>query len=294
MMASELKIVWWNVNLSPPASAGRNKASEEKKANVANIVVSLMLEKYDYICLSEVSLEDIRSFSDKIHENGYNFTDVIEHIGNNRYFDTCIIFQKSNEIVKFNGCDSLYDLYPWDNSLLKVGQLYQFFDSKLDNFLTFFVSHWPSLLNDNRAEINQISFNLRKWINDYIDDGYAILIGDYNQEPYSEYIVENLQVSREKEYVIAHQHLFYNPCWKLFNSNSNLKGTTKCRQTRFRDWSLIDQVMISSHFLTRSWIFSDDDLHIIDENTINQLTQNRISENPSDHYPLAFKFIKVN
>ncbi|KAF1013055.1 MAG: hypothetical protein GAK29_04783 [Acinetobacter bereziniae] len=88
MIASELKIVWWNVNLSPPASAGRNKASEEKKTNVANIVVSLMLEKYDYICLSEVSLEDIRSFSDKIHENIYNFNDLIEHISNNRYFDT--------------------------------------------------------------------------------------------------------------------------------------------------------------------------------------------------------------
>ncbi|MFV5535218.1 endonuclease/exonuclease/phosphatase family protein [Acinetobacter pittii] len=290
---NDLKIIWWNVNLSPPASAGRNRASEDKKNQVVEIVESFMKQDYDYICLSEVSLQDIQFFENKIHENGYNFTKVVEHIGSNRYFDTCIIFKNHNEIIKVDGKDCFYDLYQWDTSMLKIGQIYQFIDLKLDEPLIFCVSHWPSLLRNNESEINQISMKLRDWVIKY-PNCYVILVGDYNQEPYSDYIVENLQVSRERDYVINNPQILYNPCWKLLVNASEVKGTIKSNQSRFRDWSILDQVMVSSSFLTNKWNFSDEDLSILDDDVLGVMTQNSISQNPSDHYPLSFKFIQVN
>lgn len=293
MDVNDLKIIWWNVNLSPPASAARNRASDDQKNKVVKIVESFMQQDYDYICLSEVSMQDIIYFEQKIHEYGYNYTNVVEHIGFNRYFDTCIIFKNHNEIIKVNGNDCFYDLYQWDTSMLKIGQIYQFADVKLDDPLIFCVSHWPSLRRDNEGEINQISMKLRDWVVKY-PNCYVILVGDYNQEPYSNYIVENLQVSRERDYVINNPHILYNPCWKLLGNSKEVKGTIRYSQTRFREWSILDQVMLSSSFLTKNWNFSDDNLSIIDDVTIEEMTQNIIQSNPSDHYPLSFKFIKVS
>ncbi|MDO7219792.1 endonuclease/exonuclease/phosphatase family protein [Acinetobacter nosocomialis] len=293
MHVNDLKIIWWNVNLSPPASTARNRASEDQKNKVVKIIESFMQQDYDYICLSEVSMQDIIYFEQKIHEHGYNYTNVIEHIGFNRYFDTCIIFKNHNEIIKVNGKDCFYDLYQWDNSMLKIGQIYQFIDLKLDDPLIFCVSHWPSLLQNNESEINQISMKLRDWVIQY-SNCYVILVGDYNQEPYSNFIVENLQASREKEYVINNPHILYNPCWKLMSINSDVKGTIKYTSTRFRDWSVLDQVMLSSSFLTNKWKFSDEHLTILNDTDLDAMTQNSVSRNPSDHYPLSFKFIQVN
>ncbi len=58
-MKGLLSIIWWNTSLSPPMSSKRNLASQDKKEGIATILQKFMDMKYDFICLGEVSMEDI-------------------------------------------------------------------------------------------------------------------------------------------------------------------------------------------------------------------------------------------
>jgi len=63
-MNHSLFIGFWNINLSPPISKKWNKSKVDKKIRVARVIEGLLKLNLNFLCLCEVSPEDIE-FIDK-------------------------------------------------------------------------------------------------------------------------------------------------------------------------------------------------------------------------------------
>lgn len=293
----ELSIVWWNTSLSPPVSSKRVIAAEDKKQSIAAVIQKFMDLNYQFICLGEVSSEDLLYFEQVIEPNkhGYNCAKGTEKDAR-LYFDTCIYFKKDHTLQRQNGADVKKFTMSSSNHNYKVGQKYKFTLS-INEEITFYLSHWPSHLRDVGLQISSIAERLRIDVeaeSETIEN--IVLVGDYNVEPYDERIVHHLQSSREKELVLKRPNIFYNPCWKFLTAtqthhNWDKIGTYHYPSGSFYSWPTIDQIMLSKSFLTEKWKFDDKHIQIIDPNKL--MSNQTLDYDLSDHYPLIANIFRT-
>lgn len=288
-MMDFLSIIWWNTSLSPPTSSKRNLASQEKKENIARVLQKFMDLRYDFICLGEVTLEDIIYISSHLNltKTEYNYAIGAQKQGR-LYFDTAILFKKDHQLVKHKTDDCQFATMGLGSRNLKIFERYEFIHSRFGNLLTLYLSHWPSQLQDNSLNTCTISSRLRFEVEkDLLAGKEVIMMGDYNVEPFSNEMVHNLQSSRDKDIVLKKPNVFYNPCWKFLplNADTKIKGTYNYTNGNFHTWYVIDQILISNAFLKDRWLFDDSLISIVDLDSI--FNVNEEFKNPSDHWPLS-------
>lgn len=298
-MDDYLSMVWWNTSLSPPLTSKRNLATEEKIVQVTKVIKKFMDIGYDFICLGEVSLQDIISISDHLGlvNSEYNYAIGAQKQGR-LYFDTAIFYKKKHNLVSpDNGYDCLYTTMTSGSRNLKVYERYQFYHQHYEKSFVFYLSHWPSQLQNNALNTVSISSRLRFELEGELDEkNNIILMGDYNVEPYSDEIVHHLQSSRDQKIVLKKPNVLYNPCWKFLpiDQTNKIKGTYNYSSGNFHTWSVIDQIMLSSSFLQNEWEFNDKFTSIVDIELL--LAGEQDAHNPSDHWPLStlIKWINHN
>lgn len=286
----ELSIIWWNTSLSPPISSNRKEASIEKKQIIASVIQKFMVSNYEFICLGEVSSEDLLFFEKTIEPQKFGYSCAKGTEKDSRlYFDTCVYYKKHHTLHRQNGADVKKFTMSSSNRNYKVGQKYKFTLS-IDEDIVFYLSHWPSRLRDVDLQISSIAERLRVDVETESETiNNIVLVGDYNVEPYDKRIVHHLQTSREKELVLKRPNIFYNPCWKFLTATQTLHkfdktGTYHFPSGQFHSWNTIDQIMFSKVFLTESWKFDDELIQIVDPNTF--MEDKEVDYNLSDHYPL--------
>ena len=287
-------IVWWNTSLSPPVSSKRGTASNEKKKSVSTVLKQFMDIGYEFICLGEVSQSDLSFFEAHISPQslGYYCAKGVEKSGR-VYFDTCIYYKKSNFLIRYGATDVKNFEMHSANRTFKYGQKY-YFQLSVGDFIVIYLSHWPSKINDVTLQLSSIAERLRVDVESELESGKKILMmGDYNVEPYHDAVVHHLQSSREKNLVLNRaSNVLYNPCWKFLASSQNEKvsindGTYYYSSGAFNRWHIIDQVLVSKGFLQGHWTLIDENVKIID---LDSLTSNlgEMSNNKlSDHLPIS-------
>lgn len=286
-----LSLIWWNTSLSPPIGSKRGKANESKKQAISTIIRKFMELGYEFICLGEVAPDDLEYFEESISPQtlGYFCAKGVEQSGR-VYFDTCIYYKNYHRLVKHGVNDVQSFEMSSSSRTFKYGQKYRFMLGIGVN-IVFYLSHWPSKLNDVSLKISSIAERLRIDAESELrQDCNIILMGDYNVEPYHDAVVHHLQSSRERELVLKRTNIFYNPCWKFLTTLQSSqqaieKGTYYYPSGAFQRWHTIDQMMFSSSLLTGKWKLKDELVTIIDiDNLIDGLDLNY---NESDHFPLS-------
>lgn len=295
-MKDYLSIIWWNTSLSPPMSSKRNLASQVKKECIATVLKKFMDMKYDFICLGEVSIEDVSYISSYLNlkKTEYNYAIGTQKQGR-LYFDTAVFYKKNHQLIKYNRDDCQFATMGLGSRNLKIFERYEFIHSEFGNLISLYLSHWPSRLQDNSLNTATISARLRFEVEKDLDNNKEIIMmGDYNVEPFSDEMVHHLQSSRDRDIVLKKPNIFYNPCWKFLplGANARVKGTYNYTEGNFHTWCVIDQILISSSFLKNQWSFDDSLTSIIDLNTL--FKQDEEFKNPSDHWPLSTLITRIN
>lgn len=243
-MKDYLSIIWWNTSLSPPMSSKRNLASQVKKECIATVLKKFMDMKYDFICLGEVSIEDVSYISSYLNlkKTEYNYAIGAQKQGR-LYFDTAVFYKKNHQLIKYNRDDCQFATMGLGSRNLKIFERYEFIHSEFGNLISLYLSHWPSRLQDNSLNTATISARLRFEVEKDLDNNKEIIMmGDYNVEPFSDEMVHHLQSSRDRDIVLKKPNIFYNPCWKFLplGANARVKGTYNYTEGNFHTWCVID------------------------------------------------------
>ncbi|MDR3482932.1 MAG: endonuclease/exonuclease/phosphatase family protein [Burkholderiaceae bacterium] len=289
----KLSFVWWNTSLSPVSKP--NCSSPEKRA-VASKVIQWLAEtlEVDVICLGEVSQEDIILMQSLSEAFGYTVRSGVEKIGRTS-FDTCVLY-KSSKLLFLDG-ENLTSVK--GTSFLKVAQRLDFGVSDNETVIHLFVSHWPSRLwcHENHSDRSLLGIRLRDNIEEVglvNRSAHVVVLGDFNDEPFSSSLSEQLMATRDRSLAAKGAHLLYNPFWRhlgaskayqvgdinLDHSGSyHYKSDNKCR------WRTFDQIIFSSSFLGRTkWHLREDMVNVIDIPGYTDLVHG--TEMKFDHLPV--------
>lgn len=293
MIKSELFVGFWNVNLSPPLARKWNNSSESKRQLTALVIDSMLKMNLDFLCLCEISPEDIEFIDQSISliGRGYDYKIKYEPL-NGLYFDTCVIYKNSFEFIHMG-----YQVDGENRNKIKNYQKYEFNLPLQNERLILYVAHWLSKLRDNSERRRSVASYTRKDILDE-KEKYAetkfIVLGDFNVEPYDTSIIYGLKSSRDKAKIMLNPSLLYNPFWKFLPIQKNMaSGTHYYKKDEYHQWHVYDQILISGNFFKDGWDLDDNNVQILDDKAIISLVPS-LNQNPSDHLPVLTKLEKEN
>lgn len=255
-----MSFAWWNTSLSP---LGRRRATPEQKAVAQNIISYLI--KYlqvDCLGLGEVTTEDVDDLLTQKELTNYEFYDGTLKTGRLQ-FDTGILYCKdklqlinSQSLISTRGSHSL-----------KIANRVDFLAVNAEKPFHVFVSHWPSRLwcEKNGADRHLLGVRLRESIEElykfYGGPPHAILLGDFNDEPFDASLSEQLLAARDRKLVRRNPLLLYNPFWRCLGEPIPHVPGTRCLSysgSYFHasgidtQWRTFDQIIFSSAFLGQS------------------------------------------
>ncbi|OZI46588.1 hypothetical protein CAL25_17960 [Bordetella genomosp. 5] len=251
----------------------------------------------DIICLGEVSEADVTRLLKLPCLKDYEVFNGTEKAGRSR-FDVCVFFKRgamrksaSKQLLMFSG-----------ESVLKVGQRIDLDLVDDETRLHIFISHWPSRLmcDEHHVDRHTLGIYLRSAVTDALGEdhsGHAIVLGDFNDEPFSPSLHNHLMASRDRNLVATRKpHLLYNPFWKhvapstaepgpesdaLWRGGSHHYGAGQLSR-----WHMYDQIIFSSAFLGRSsWMLQDETAGVVDFPPFTGLVLNKKSK--FDHMPVV-------
>lgn len=250
-------LIWWNTSLSPPT---KPRASEDKRNFIKHAVKEFFNKKgVDILALGEVSSLDLEEIKDYINDSSIILHDAT---GQDKYlkFNIGVLFKKTRLRILYH--KSFLDSY--GKITLKLCEYIKIYSRDSESVINIYVSHWPSRLHcpENSPKRIEIGTALRQKL-DVIrksssDPQFIILMGDYNDDPYSISLAEHLLATRDRELAQKNDSFLYNPFWRyLGESEPFLHGKTEqgiCGTYYYASgqpsrWYTFDQIMFSSAFL---------------------------------------------
>lgn len=288
-----LNLGWWNIGISPPI-----KRSVDKKKPVITLacdyVKQIVIDKnLDVMALCEVSEDEAIDFSSVASELQLKYLDLSEEIGR-LILDFSIIYNdKKLELISRK---SLVQPLPSEKNI-RVGVRLVFKVVGSDRPLTLFLSHWPSRLSSLDRHRSSAARSMRVHI-DRIFDKYGtesqfICMGDYNTEPYSEPMTEQLYATRDFHLIRKKRKLLFNPSWFLLSDkDTNNIGTYYHPSGELNRWYVLDQMIFSSSFLYGGDDCLKLDMDNLDFHKVWQSDGSCIDSTFSknfDHYPIFCK-----
>jgi endonuclease/exonuclease/phosphatase family metal-dependent hydrolase len=251
-----LVLVWWNTSLSPPVP--KRKASDADLDFVVKQVREIYEQTgFDVLALGEVCSADLSAIVTGIGESHLSVHDATDRTGK-RMFDTAVIYDTRK--VELTSNRSIEDKYA--RKTLKTGEVVTFRAVQTGEQFQLVVSHWPSRItapdfDPMRAELGTA---LRRSIEAMREEGatpYTILMGDYNDEPFSRALAEHLLATRDRSLARRDSRYFYNPFWKSIGEShdgprddeNGICGTHFYPNGNSSRWFTYDQIIFSSEFL---------------------------------------------
>lgn len=264
-----LVLTWWNTSLTPPIPGAR-PSDNDRQFVVEHIKMLRQTLDFDILGLCEVSTEDLDSITQGLQDPNMKVVDQTDHTGQLK-FDSAIIYN-SNKLRVVN-THSFKDRF--GELAYKAGVLVTFEEITTGLTLHVVISHWPSRRTapefaSRRGKLAEFLFqSLRKLRAFYEqsegatvnEDGvcHIVLMGDYNDDPFSEPMAHYLQATRDRELARSNDDFFYNPFWRCLGESAPMSidtqgigvcGTHYYRSGEFSKWFTFDQIIFSSSFLS--------------------------------------------
>jgi len=286
----ELNICWWNIGISPPIRTqkqDKTEAIELAKDYVKDLAVK---KKIDFFAICEISEEEALDFAAVANELQLAYLDLSGKVGR-VIIDISIMYESSK--LEFIEKKYITKIQP-DERTLRVGVRVVFKDTEKNRLITFFLSHWPSVLSADESVREAAATSLRVNIDSVFDkfgvESQLICMGDYNTDPFSHAIHKNLFSTRDFHIIKNKRKLLFNPSWYLLSDKKrNNIGTYHYRSAPSNRWHVFDQTIFSSSFL-----YGKDDCFKLD---MNSLDFHKVLEDDNsyvdevffknfDHYPI--------
>lgn len=292
---ARITIAWWNTSLAP---RGISRESAELRKAASAVILYLMIEKKsDFISLGEMSEADLDYLRGNLLIPGWEWKSGICKVGRAVY-DICYFY--NSEILYFAGLEEISDTT--SGRTLRVAQRVNLVESYSRRPLVLLASHWPSRRNVGESHPSRDLLGVRlrdATASITLADGtdpFLILLGDYNDEPFSRSLNDQLMASRDKMHVRKQAHLFYNPFWACLGARvddeSSPLGSYYWKQGPVTRWLTLDQIIFSSNFMSGDdWRLCEKGNRLVD---IPELT--RLVKTPScdfDHIPVCATIEKV-
>lgn len=250
-MSKKINISWWNTGLVPPVQSEINKPINADKAEKMKSVVFHLIEHQcvDILILAEISAKCsdlLKEVAEKINMKLVLATEKVGRIN----FDIALFYKekKLEYLEKEN-------LIPETSAGKKIrcGTRFLLREKITYETLTIFASHWPSQKNapKHRTVFGQ---KLREHVNFILnkDVDNIILVGDYNDQPFSSSIIDGIEATKDIDIVKKKRKLLYNPFWRHLDKHSEehtFSGSYFHKGNIFDKWYTYDQMMFSSSFI---------------------------------------------
>ena len=292
-----LSFAWWNTSLTP---RGGSATIEQQRIAARLIEVLIGNIGVDFIALGEVSLNERDVYAEVAQSFGYNLLDGFSKAGRSQFR---MLFLYRSE--RLNVSDPFMILAKKGNRTLRIAQRVDVFIDSNNKPLHIFISHWRSRLHlaEDAPDRNLLGLRLR----DAVDEVYkqyqvtpnVILMGDYNDEPFSKSLTDHLRATRDRDLATRKTDLLYNPFWRYLEAPCEIVGRNIPGGTYFHasgeltKWRLFDQLIVSSSFLTNNdWVLDEYLTQIINVPNYVQLLWNR--KERFDHVPIVGVFRRYN
>jgi hypothetical protein len=289
-------MAWWNTALSPAAGRVNTRANTETYSTICGHIKKLITGlSCDLIAICEVSTEDvayINSYLNK-HLTNLKVLDLTCDVGRTR-FDIAVIYNA--EKIHLN--HKHYLSKPLTGSTVKAAQVVEIVNLNDKKTIQLFLCHWASRRHGDGEKRRQSAANMvySSALDFMSDNKDVIIMGDFNDNPYDESVLKNLNATRCHDAVRKYpKEYFYNPFWRtvvsdkkynhLSDKDTFRSGTHKYKQFQGTIWHSYDQIMLSGSFLGGgSWHLNEQSTKVIDEiGFINDFENNK---NIIDHLPV--------
>jgi hypothetical protein len=295
MPENHLVLLWWNTGLTPPVPDSQLKATAEDRAFVAE-QISVMRRNLDFgiLGLCEVQTSDLDAIRKVLHDSSLRVIDKTHRSGN-RKFDIALIYDETK--VQF--VDSCSMLEQHGKRTLKLGERITFVATSNGIVFHVVLSHWPGRGRCDEKNPKRIQFgsllrsSLAKLRQD--PDVLIVLMGDYNDDPFSPSLFEHLLATRDRNLARRNPQFFYNPFWRWlgeslpFPSDANggisICGTHYYAGGDHTEWFTYDQMIFTSAFLTHQDVLLEEELTWIISTP--KLVERLRSKNVCDHFPVT-------
>lgn len=297
MQLHHLRFSWWNTALSSAAKEANSNIPSCTEA-LSHIESLLDESDCDLIALSEVCSDDLKFFEQSLPAH-FKILDITNKAGKTR-FDCGVIYNENAlEVIEVKDLD-IDDL----NNTVKAGQVLKVTDKISTDEFTIVLCHWSSqIMTSGVCKRATAATHLKFYLKDLLDNDQKIIVmGDFNDEPHSNSLIENLYTTRCIDAVRKHpRQLLYNPFWRHMvsrelychtTSDSNYDSGSHNYQSYIKNfWQMYDQIFFSASFLGGSeWHINERETKVVkNENLINAFSS---KTSFIDHYPVICEIQK--
>ena len=281
----QISFIWWNTSLS---SRSKSKTLAARRSVAINFLAHLSQEiPIDFLALGEVTSDDIQAVLAKEEFKDFGYVEGSEKRGRLQ-FDLGVLYRK--EKFRHEGQQFLYKVLPSQNVKIALRLDFTVPNTKYPSHI--FLSHCPSRKNHSVDIRNNLGVELREAVNKfnttYSGLSNTILLGDFNDEPFSPSLSQYLFASRDRRLVKKNSSLLYNPFWRQLGERDpfsydvpslNYSGSYCYSKSNDTNWYTFDQMIFSSSFL------GDGEWHLREE--FSQILMIRDHDIKSfDHFPV--------
>lgn len=297
MRLHNLRFSWWNTALSSAAKKANSNLLSCIEA--LHHIESLMeTSDCDLVAVSEVCSGDLEVFN-KILPEHYKVLDITNKAGKTR-FDCGVIYNESAlSVVEVTDLD-LDDL----NNTIKTGQVLKVTDKHSNDEFTLILCHWSSqIMTSGVCKRANAATHLKYFVKNLLDNNEKVIVmGDFNDEPYSYSLTENLYTTRCIDAVRKHpKQLLYNPFWRHLVSNDFYSFSTTDSSYEYGShnyqsyiknfWQMYDQIFFSANFLGGSaWHINEKETKVVKSSSLTSAFLSKSSF--IDHYPVICEIQK--
>lgn len=295
MLLYNLRMAWWNTALSPAAPTAKSKANVETYTIICDHLKRLFTDfSCDLVAICEVSTEDVDHISLNLNLSNIGVLDLTCAVGRTR-FDIAVIY--NNQKIRLKHLRSLSKVKT--GNTIKAAQVVEIDNLDDNSKIQLFLCHWASRLSGDseirrKSAADIVYSSAQELMN---ANNNVIIMGDFNDNPYDESILQNLNSTRCHDAVRKHpKEYFYNPFWRsvvsddkyshLVADKSFRSGTHKYKQILGTIWHTYDQIMFSGSFLGKgAWHLNEQYTKVVDEIGFVRDFENQ--KNLIDHLPIV-------
>jgi hypothetical protein len=282
---------FWNCAISPP---GQNDPVDAEMVISAFEIIKSLFEEHALaiIFLCEINVNSFTLIEEMAKDIGVESIIANDSTPTGSKFDlACLYLPEHVQIEK-----GLTHVGRVGTSRIKVAQTFSVIFDKNEKPIHFLLSHWPSRLQDiSKSFRNECSIGLRMGVVNLQENNESfILLGDYNDDPYSETIFDNLRATNDRSLVITSpDYWLYNPFWRTLYARSVFSlsdakhdfGTCYSKANNRNSWSSFDQILFSGDFLKAGdYYINEENCKVISDEKYVKLIMS--SDNNFDHLPI--------
>lgn len=245
--------------MSPPGQ--KEMQSPANMADAVDVIADLFKNKaISFLALCEVNEDSFEFIENGLSKLGLSLSAQFmpDKTSTGSEFDIGYFYDSSQVSVQHG----LAHIGRLGTSSVKIAQqLLMVVKEEEPSVINVFVSHWSSQLlkiaDDFREECSK---GLRSFVEGFVlENQQVILMGDYNDEPYSHSLFKNMRATSDRALVLSNPGFWlYNPYWKSLSARMPFTvdeqqhdfGTCYSKSGNRNNWSTFDQIIFSGHFLS--------------------------------------------